>query len=97
RRPDGSSEAVRVAGPLRCNDDQMLKRAGGDGYGAINMPEIFIADELAAGALVELLPGYALAPFSLAAVFPTRANLAPKVRACVAWLARHFGGAQANT
>lgn len=90
RCPDGARESVKVAGHVRCNDDQMLKRVALDGHGILQMPEIFIADELADGRLVEILPANTLPPFALAAVFPSRANLAPKVRVFVDFLAKHF-------
>jgi DNA-binding transcriptional LysR family regulator len=90
RRPDDGVESISVRGRFRCNNDQLLKRAALDGRGIIHMPELFIRDELCSGALVEVLGDYALPPITLAAVFPTRENLAPKVRVFVDFLARVF-------
>lgn len=89
--PDGRAESVKVVGNYRCNSDQMLKRAALEGHGVLRMPELFIADELRDKRLVRILDDYALPPFTLAAVFPTRTNLAPKARVFVEFLARHFG------
>jgi DNA-binding transcriptional LysR family regulator len=85
--PHGESMSVRVAGSLRCNNDETLKRAALDGMGVARFPELFVTEELASGELVRLLPAYELAPGAICAVFPTRANLAPKVRVFVDFLA----------
>ena len=87
RKPRGGHESVRVRGPLRSDNDGMLKRAAIDGHGILHMPKIFLHDELKSGELVELLPDYTGSSVTLAAVFPSRTNLAPKVRACVEFLA----------
>jgi DNA-binding transcriptional LysR family regulator len=92
RGEHGGTETVRVKGHFRCNSDQMLKRAALDGRGMLRMPELFIRDELRAGQLVEVLQDYTLPPVTLAAVFPTRENLAPKVRVFVDFLAKRFNG-----
>lgn len=86
----GNSETIRVSGHMRSNNDGMLKQAALDGHGIIHMPEIFIRDELHNGKLIELLPDYVPPPITLAAVFPTRENLAPKVRVFVDFLAAQF-------
>lgn len=82
--------AVRVHGNLRCNNDDALKQAALDGVGVARFPEIFVSAELADGRLVRLLQAFEPPPSSLCAVFPSRANLAPKVRVFVDYLARHL-------
>ncbi len=91
RNPQGGTDTAKVSGNYRCNSDQMLKRAALEGHGVLRMPELFIADELRDGRLVRILEDYDLAPFTLAAVYPTRRNLAPKARVFVEFLARYFG------
>lgn len=90
-RGRGKHETVRVTGPLRSDNDSMLKTAALDGHGIIHMPKIFLHDELQSGKLVELLPDYVGSSVTLAAVFPTRSNLAPKVRVFVDFLVAQFG------
>ncbi len=90
RRGRGKHETVRVTGPLRSDNDSMLKTAALDGHGIIHMPEIFLRDELRNGKLVELLPDYVGSSVTLAAVFLTRSNLAPKVRVFVDFLVQQF-------
>jgi DNA-binding transcriptional LysR family regulator len=91
RRPRGAWFSVRVGGRFRCNNDSALIRAALDGNGILHCPDLFITDALQSGRLVPLLQGYESRPLSLNAVFPTRENLAPKVRVFVNFLAEHFG------
>jgi DNA-binding transcriptional LysR family regulator len=87
RRDGGSWTSVNVDGPFRCNNDGMLLRAAVDGVGILHMPDLFITQQLAAGTLVPVLEAYEGPELRLAAVFPTRANLAGKVRAFVDFVA----------
>lgn len=90
-RPTGGRWlSVNVDGPFRCNNDGMLLRAALDGIGVLHMPDLFVARHLADGSLVQVLKAYETPELRLAAVFPTRANLAGKVRAFVDFVAeRH--------
>lgn len=85
----GSSQimSVRVKGNFRSNNDAVLKRAALDGKGFLRVPQIFIAEELAKGELVAVLEPYEIQTTTLSVVFPTRRNMAPKVRVFVEYLA----------
>ena len=91
RNANGDNLGIRVTGNLVCNSDEVLKQAALDAAGIARFPELFVADELASGKLVRILADYELLPGSLYAVFPTRANLAPKVRAFVDFLDESIG------
>lgn len=56
----------------------------GAGIGAV--PQLYAAPLLADGRLVRVLPRFALAPRTLYALYPSRHQLAPKVRAFLDWL-----------
>lgn len=86
----GDPLSVRVQGCLRCNNDDALKQAALDGVGIARFPELFVHEELSDGRLVRLFGAYEPPPASLCAVFPSRANLAPKVRVFVDYLAQHL-------
>jgi DNA-binding transcriptional LysR family regulator len=86
RNADGENFSVRVRGNLVCNSDEILKQGAIDALGIARFPDIFVTDELASGKLVRVLENYALSPGSLYAVFPTRVNLAPKVRVFIDFL-----------
>ena len=83
RGPDGGLEGVIVDGRMRCNSDEGLKAAALHGLGIVQFPEIFVREELAAGELITVLDDFAPPPDSIYAVFPSRENLAPKVRVFV--------------
>ncbi len=87
----GGAISVPVAGGLRCNSDDALKQAALDGLGIVRFPALFVGAELAEGRLERLLTGYEPPPGTLCAVFPTRRNLAPKVRVFVDFLAERLG------
>lgn len=87
---DGEPVSVHVRSVLRCNSDDALKHAALDGLGVTRFPEIFIVEELNKGRLVRILEDFEPPPSSLCAVFPTRANMPPKVRVFVDFLADHF-------
>src|SRR5690606_38368874 len=52
---------------------------GGAGIGGVS--RYLCEDDLAAGRLVEVLPGWRLPPVALSLLFPSRRELAPAVRA----------------
>lgn len=89
-RVNGQRVSVRVHGRIRCNNDGALKRAVLDGLGILRFPALFLRHELASGALVLLLEPYEPDPAVVAAIFPTRRNLAPKVRVFVDFLAERL-------
>lgn len=89
--PQGRPVSVPVRGGLRCNSDEALKQAALDGLGIVRFPALFVTAELASGRLTRLLPDHEPPPSTLCAVFPTRRNLAPKVRVFVDFLAERLG------
>jgi DNA-binding transcriptional LysR family regulator len=91
RKRRGPWFSVRVGGRFRCNNDSALIRAALDGIGILHCPDLFIAGDLRAGRLVPLLQAWESQALALNVVFPTRENLAPKVRVFVDFLAEHFG------
>ena len=79
-----------VKGGLRCNNDEALKQAALDGLGIVRFPELFVTAELGAGQLLRVLADFEPAPATICAAFPTRRNLAPKVRVFVDFLAERL-------
>lgn len=72
---------------LVSNDAGLLREAGLAGAGVTVLPTYLIAADLAAGALVELLPQARLPMWEVHALYPSRRLLAGKVRAFVDFLA----------
>lgn len=89
------------AGPLTAKVRPRLWTNNGDtcvavavqGSGIQLQPTFLIADELAAGTLVEVLPDYRSIELGIYAVYPTRKFLLPKVRSLVEYLSENLGSA----
>ncbi|TFW11612.1 LysR family transcriptional regulator [Massilia arenosa] len=63
-------------------------RAGG---GVAVLPEWLVADALARGELVRLLPGYTLPPQGIHAVYPDTRHVPAKVALFIAWMKERLG------
>ncbi|MCE3263994.1 MAG: LysR family transcriptional regulator [Pseudoduganella sp.] len=85
--PDGSEHTVAVRGTLQANTNIALRAAAVAGAGIANAAAFILRDELASGALVEVLPGYTPKPRELYALYPQNRHLSPKVRAFVDYAA----------
>jgi DNA-binding transcriptional LysR family regulator len=88
--PDGT-ESVRVAGRLNANNGDVLRLAALGGEGIILQPSFLVADDLAAGRLVPILPGYVPDELAIHAVYPHSRHLSVKVRSFVDFLVARFG------
>lgn len=83
---------VRVNGVLQINDGGALATAAVGGAGITLVPRHLVAEEIARGALVELLSGYGLPPApAIYAVYPARDWLALKTSTFIAFLQERLG------
>jgi DNA-binding transcriptional LysR family regulator len=87
---DSTPHAVRVSGDLVTNSAELLRLRALDGSGVLLAPSFVVADEIAAGRLVRLLPEFQPVEFALHAIYPTRHHLSPKVRRFIDLLAERF-------
>jgi DNA-binding transcriptional LysR family regulator len=80
---------LHVEGAFACNDARLLLTAAKRGLGIALLPSLLIGDEIARGALVQVLPGLVEAEHQIALVYAEREFLPPQVRAfidaVVAW------------
>ena len=53
-------------------------------------PSFIVGDAVRAGDLVEIMPQYKSIELGIYALFPTRPNIAPKVRVFIDFLVEHF-------
>jgi DNA-binding transcriptional LysR family regulator len=60
------------------------------GFGLVQVPRYRVADELATGALVEVLPNYPPTPSPVSLLYPRNRQLSPRVRVFIDWLVRAF-------
>lgn len=88
--PEGSV-GIDVDGVIVSNHVDTLISAAVAGIGICMLPDWNMGIELAEGKLVELLPNYALIPFStpVNAVFPYQRQVPPKLRVFIDYLVEH--------
>ena len=78
--PQGEA-AVRVRGPLCSNLGEVLQHAALAGRGLAIHPTYMVAADLAAGRLVNVLPGTPPTGLDICVIYPARNNLPKRVRA----------------
>ncbi|GAA5542356.1 LysR family transcriptional regulator [Brucella anthropi] len=84
---DGQVATVPHSPRLITDDMKVLRDAAIAGAGAVQLPTIFIWDDIRAGRLIHVLPDWRPVAGIVHAVFPTRRGLLPSVRALVDFLA----------
>lgn len=84
--PAGAERAVPIAGAIKADNGDMLRLAAISGAGLIFQPLFIVADDLAAGRLVQVLADYPSAELGIYALYPSRKHLSAKVRTFVDFL-----------
>lgn len=78
---DGESDVVvPVSGPIGTDNAEALRLAALASVGVINLPLFFVAADLAAGRLIQLLDGYPILPVGIFAVYSKGKIVPTKVR-----------------
>ncbi|SMH62374.1 DNA-binding transcriptional regulator, LysR family [Azospirillum lipoferum] len=88
---DGELRGVRVSGPLRGNNGDLLRDAAVAGAGIVLSPTFLCGEALASGALLSILGEHVPSEASVNAVYPQNRHLSPKVRVFVDFLIERFG------
>lgn len=83
--------SVRTRARLYANNGDTCLAAALSGQGIILQPSFLVADDIRAGRLVELMPEYKSIELGIYAVYPTRKQLALKVRRLIDYLAEALG------
>ena len=89
---DGSTARVRVQGPLSSNSGEMVRDWCLAGHGIMLRSLWDIAPQLASGALVRVLPQYAMPDADIHWIAPWRPKTPRRVRLLVDHLAERFRG-----
>lgn len=89
RGPDGPF-SVRVDGPMRGNNGELLRAAAVAGLGVVRSPTFIVGCELVSGRLEQVLTEYEDDDRGIYAVYPHNRHLSAKVRAFVDFMARRF-------
>lgn len=86
-----TEETVRVRGPFTSTLGEAVRQMAVAGKGLVRLADWHAAADLKTGALIPVLTDWRLEPdIGIYAVYPTKQNLAPKVRAFVDFLADQF-------
>jgi DNA-binding transcriptional LysR family regulator len=89
---DGRPHAVRINAVMRSNNGDTCRAAALAGLGVIWQPTFLVGEDLRAGRLVPVLPGYRMPEIDVLAVYPSRRHLSAKVRVMVEFLTEAFRG-----
>jgi DNA-binding transcriptional LysR family regulator len=81
---------VRVRWALRANNGETARAAALAGAGVIWQPSFVIDEDVRAGRLVEVMPGYHMPPVDILAIYASRRHLSAKVRVMVDFLVDAF-------
>ncbi len=81
---------VRVQPRMRTNSGDTCRAVALGHEGIVLEPSFMLADDLAAGRLVQVLPDYRSLEMGIYAVYPSRKFVAPKVRVLIDYLADAF-------
>jgi DNA-binding transcriptional LysR family regulator len=88
--PNEELVLTRVTGNVVSNDAELLRYLAVKGRGVFLAPSFVVADELAAGSLVRLLPDHRPVEFAINAIYPHRHHLSSKVRLFIDLLVERF-------
>ncbi|MBW8721922.1 MAG: LysR family transcriptional regulator [Polaromonas sp.] len=92
---EAREHVVRVNYVMLANNGDTAREAALAGQGVIWQPAFLVGEDLRAGHLVPLLPGYRLPDTDVLAVYPSRRHLSAKVRVMVDFLVEAFRTAPA--
>ncbi|MBT2338248.1 MULTISPECIES: LysR family transcriptional regulator [Pseudomonas] len=88
--PDGARALIRHAPRMVTDDLLALRHAVLAGIGIAHLPSVVVREDLAAGRLVELVPGWTPKCGIVHAIFASRRGLLPSVRTLIDFLAEEF-------
>ncbi|SFB21058.1 DNA-binding transcriptional regulator, LysR family [Collimonas sp. OK607] len=80
------TEVIPVSGPIKADNGDILRLAALHDAGILFQPHFIVADDLAAGRLVRVLPQWQSGELGVYAVYPSRRHLSAKVRTFVEFL-----------
>jgi len=88
--PDGDIVSAPVKGNLITNNGETLRTFALEGRGVFLAPSFLVADDVAQGLLLPLLPEYRPVEFTISAIYVNRAHLPAKIRLFLDMMAERF-------
>lgn len=89
--PNGITCAVTVRGRFTANQGNALRIAALSGIGIALQPEPLLADDLAAGRLLPVLPEWSLTPSPMYLIYAQDRRPTAKLRSAIDFLLAHYG------
>ena len=89
--PDGITCAVTVGGRFTANQGNALRLAALGGIGIALQPEPLLAEDLAAGRLLRVLPGWSLTPSPMHLIYAQDRHPTAKLRSAIDFLLARYG------
>ena len=86
----GEIRSVTLPATISVNAAESYLAAAQHGLGLVQMPRYHATPALAAGTLVEVLPGHPPADTPVSLLYPSSRQLAPRVRIFIDWVVRQF-------
>jgi DNA-binding transcriptional LysR family regulator len=90
---NGKSELIRISGRLSANSGDALLALALKDAGLVLAPDYLLEDDINAGRLIRLLPGYTTNEIPVYAVYPQTRYLSAKTRTFIDFLTSRFTGA----
>ena len=87
---DGKSRQLILPAVITVTGPETNVASGCLGLGLIQVPRYRVADALAAGALVEVLPNWPPSPLPVHVLYSHTRQLSPRLRAVIDWMAEQF-------
>lgn len=89
--PGGETCTAVVKGPFSANQGNALRIAALHGAGIALLPEALLADDLAAGRLLPVLPAWSYMPVPMSLIYAQDRRPTAKLRSVIEFLMGHFG------
>lgn len=86
----GETSNVQINGNFKVNSGQALRTAALHGMGIIVQPEVLLADDLASGSLVRILPNHHLPSQSMHVVYPSSRNMTLKMKSFIEFIVQRY-------
>ncbi|GGC75676.1 LysR family transcriptional regulator [Chelatococcus reniformis] len=90
---NGSKRVVAVATPLSVTGTETFLSGIRLGLGLAQMPTFHVAQDLASGRLLRLLPDHPVPPGPVSVLYPRNRQLSPRVRLFIDWVVQRFAAA----
>ncbi|MCY1009652.1 LysR family transcriptional regulator [Nannocystis pusilla] len=88
---DGAWVKAQGRSRLRLDSGEALRDAAVAGFGIAFLPDFLVAEDLVAGRLRQVLPGLEVGDVKIAAIYPSRRHLEPRVRRFIDLMVKELG------